>query len=275
MSEGLFRLIVFGGSLAIVAAWEALAPDRPLRLPRLQRWLTHFGLGLLGMGLSRLLGASLTVGAALWAHGRGWGLLPHLGVLPLWAIPVSFLALDLAVYAQHVATHAWKPLWRLHRVHHADLDMDVSTGLRFHPIEILVSQVYKATLVLLLGAPVLAVIAFETALSLGSLFTHANGRMPASLERVLRGVVVTPTMHTLHHSTLSQETDSNFGFFLSCWDRLFRTYRATAEPGLVLGLKGVPDLGFGRLLAWPFRGSGLEIPGTWKSPADGTSRQAE
>lgn len=251
--ESIIRLGAFGLVLGLMVVWEACAPRLSGAIPRWRRWSTNFGLGLLGLILVRFAVGALAFGAAGWAQHRGWGIFNALPVPRMLGAVLAFLLLDLAVYAQHVATHAWPPLWRLHRVHHADLDMDVSTALRFHPLEILLSMVYKGALAVLLGAAPLSVLAFETVLSLGSLFTHANGRMPEGVDRILRRVFVTPAMHALHHSNRLVETNTNYGFSFSWWDQIFRTYRAKPEGTLVLGLPGVPDRAIGSLLAWPFR----------------------
>ncbi len=252
-AESTIRLGAFVAPLVLMLVWEVGAPRLARRISRLNRWLTNFGLGLLGMLLVRFTVGALAFGSAQWAQGHGWGLfnlvrLPHgIGAV------LAFFMLDFGIYAQHVATHAWPPLWRLHRIHHADLDMDVSTALRFHPLEILLSMGYKAVLVILLGAAPAAVLAFEITLSLGSLFTHANGRMPIGLDSALRWGLVTPAIHTIHHSDRPIETNSNYGFSFSWWDRIFHTYRGEEEPGLSVGLQGVRDRGIGGLLAWPFR----------------------
>lgn len=252
-TDSMIRLAAFGSALGLMFLWEGGSPRLRRIQPRWGRWTTNAGLGVLGVILVRFTVGALAFMAARWAQEHAWGLFNVVSVAPWLGGSLAFLALDLGIYAQHIVTHAWSPLWRLHRVHHADLDMDVTTALRFHPLEILLSMGYKTALVLLLGAPPLAVIAFEVTLSLGSLFTHTNGRMPEGMDRVLRCVIVTPGMHTLHHSNRPVETNSNYGFSFSWWDRIFHTYRANPQAEIVLGLEGVPSRGLGALLAWPFR----------------------
>ena len=200
----------------------------------------------------------LAVGSAAWAASTGWGLL-HQITMPVWLeIALSFVLLDLLVWGQHVAMHHIPLLWRLHRVHHSDRDFDATTGVRFHPIEIAFSMGLKMGFVIALGAPVISVIIFEIVLSATSLFTHANLHLPAAIDRVLRWLIVTPDMHRIHHSIRREETDSNYGFNFSVWDRLFRTYRRAAkdgDPGLTIGLPPYQQGSTGRLgwaLALPF-----------------------
>jgi sterol desaturase/sphingolipid hydroxylase (fatty acid hydroxylase superfamily) len=231
-SEALLRLSIFVGVFAVLAALEAVWPRRTSSLGRVKRWGTNVGLSALNTMLLRLsffVVPALSVLAALYGEARGWGLLPALGVPALAAAIVGFVALDLAVYVQHVAFHAVPFLWRIHRVHHADAEVDVSTGIRFHPVEIVISQAWKIAVVLALGVPALAVLGFEIALNATSMFSHSNLRLSAGVDSVLRRVVVTPDMHRVHHSTASDEANSNFGFNLSIWDRLFATYRAAPD----------------------------------------------
>ena len=207
----------------------------------------------------RILVPTAAVGAALLAAGRGWGLFHLLGLRLSVAALLGFLALDLVIYAQHVLFHKVPVLWRLHRMHHADLDIDVTTGGRFHPFEILISMAVKIAVVIALGIPVVAVLLFEVVLNATSTFNHANVSMPPALDRVLRWLVVTPDMHRVHHSILRHETDSNFGFNLPWWDRLFGTYRAAPEAGHDGMTVGIPifrdpsELRIDRLLTQPFR----------------------
>ncbi|MDX1698011.1 MAG: sterol desaturase family protein, partial [Thiohalobacterales bacterium] len=187
----------------------------------------------------RLLFPAAAVGVALYAQSRGWGLLNLLD-MPAWlAIVIAVVLLDLAIYVQHFTFHAVPLLWRLHRVHHADLDFDVTTGARFHPIEIILSMLIKFGVIILLGAPVLAVVIFEVLLNATSMFNHGNVRIPRALDRLIRLFIVTPDMHRVHHSHRDYETNSNFGFNLSCWDRLFGTYRdqpVDGHTGMVIGI---------------------------------------
>jgi sterol desaturase/sphingolipid hydroxylase (fatty acid hydroxylase superfamily) len=228
-SEALLRLSIFAGVFVALAAFEAVRPRRVSLVGRVRRWGTNIGLSTLNtmlLRLSFLAVPALSVIAALYGEARGWGVLPALGAAKVVAALVGFVALDLAVYAQHIAFHFVPALWRIHRVHHADTEMDLSTGIRFHPIEILISQAWKIAVVLALGVPAIAVLVFEIALNATSMFSHSNLGLPNRMDSILRRVVVTPDMHRVHHSTVRRETDSNFGFNLSIWDRLFATYRA-------------------------------------------------
>jgi len=237
--QSVIRLGCFAGVLAAMALWETLAPRRRLATAKSVRWFSNLGLVVLDTVAVRLLIPLGAVGAALLAKERGWGLLNNV-VLPGWlAVALAVVALDFAIYLQHVLFHAVPVLWRLHMVHHADLDFDVTTGVRFHTLEILLSTGIKMGAVVLLGAPALAVLLFEVLLNATSLFNHGNVRLPAWLDRVLRFVVVTPEMHRVHHSAGSAETNSNFGFNLPWWDYLLGTYRAQPAEGhesMTLGL---------------------------------------
>ncbi len=239
-NEPLIRLGVFAGVLAVLLVLERLWPRRPQRLDW-RRWPGNLGLAVVDSLLLRLVAPAAAVGIAFWAETRGFGLLPALG-LPAWAsIPLAVLLLDLAIYWQHRAFHAVPVLWRLHRVHHADPELDASSGLRFHPIEILLSLGIKAAVVVALGAPAVAVLIFEVLLNATSLFSHANLALPAWLDRWLRLVLVTPDMHRVHHSEIQVETDSDFGFCVPWWDRLFGTYRPEpreGQLGMVIGVIG-------------------------------------
>jgi sterol desaturase/sphingolipid hydroxylase (fatty acid hydroxylase superfamily) len=225
--EAFLRLTIFIGVFGLLAGAEVFWPRRVLGFGRV-RWLANIGLSALNTALLRLsffLVPALSVLAAVYVEQNGWGLFPALGLQGLGAVVLGFVVLDLAIYAQHVAFHFVPGFWRLHRVHHADPDFDVSTGIRFHPIEILISQVWKIVVVLVVGVPAVAVVVFEIALNATSMFSHANLRLPAAADSFLRWAIVTPDMHRIHHSTVVQETNSNFGFNLSLWDRVFGTYR--------------------------------------------------
>ncbi len=223
-NEAAIRLGSFAGVFVAMMLWELLAPRRPLTLSRGRRWPNNIGLLVLNTLVLRLLFPAAAVGLALTASIDGYGLLNHLA-WPFWLeVALAVLVLDLAIYLQHLMMHHVPLLWRLHRVHHADLDFDLTTGTRFHTIEILLSMLIKWGLILLLGPPVLAVLIFEVVLNGMAVFNHANVSLPARLERVVRWLVVTPDMHRVHHSAIRAETDSNFGFNLSLWDRLFKTY---------------------------------------------------
>jgi sterol desaturase/sphingolipid hydroxylase (fatty acid hydroxylase superfamily) len=229
--EPALRLAAFVAVFAVMAGWELLAPRRARSLGRLQRWPANLSIVVLNTLLVRLLFPAAAVGVALAVQTRGWGLLPVTG-LPGWAAVVAgVVLLDLAIYLQHVVFHAVPALWRLHRMHHADLDIDTTTGARFHPVEILLSLAIKFAVIAALGVPPVAVVVFEIALNATSMFNHSNVRIPSAMDRLLRTLVVTPDMHRVHHSIERDETDSNFGFNLSVWDRLFGTYRAQPRAG--------------------------------------------
>jgi len=258
-AEPLIRLGAFLGIFAAVALWEVVAPRRGRAFPRRARWPHNIGLLLVDGVLLRLVAPGAAIAVALAAEARGWGLV-HVLELPPWAaILLAVVALDLAVYFQHVMFHAVPALWRLHRVHHADLDFDVTTGTRFHPVEILLSTAIKCAAVAAIGAPAIAVLVFEVILNATAMFNHANGRLPLGVDRWLRWLVVTPDMHRVHHSVRHDETNSNFGFNLPWWDRLFGTYRAqpaAGHAGMTIGLDAFrtpADLRLDRLLLQPLR----------------------
>jgi sterol desaturase/sphingolipid hydroxylase (fatty acid hydroxylase superfamily) len=243
-SAALIRLCFFVGVLGLMAVWEALVPRRRLRVRKSTRWFSNFGLVVFNSLFLRLLVPVGLTGVALFAQSRGWGLL-HLVSLPAWqSVVLAIIVLDLAMYLQHVMFHAVPLLWRLHMVHHADLDFDVSTGLRFHTVEILLSFGFKSVVVVLLGAPATAVLIFEIVLNATSMFNHSNVRLPLGLDRLLRLIVVTPDMHRVHHSVVRRETNSNFGFNLPWWDFLLGTYRDQPEKGhehMTIGLRHFRD----------------------------------
>jgi sterol desaturase/sphingolipid hydroxylase (fatty acid hydroxylase superfamily) len=234
------RLSAFFGMLVGMAAWEWAAPKLPQVLPRVRRWPANLGIVVLNTVLVRMLFPVLPVGVAAVAEARGWGLFA-LADLPVWMpFLASLLVLDLAIYAQHVMFHKVPWLWRLHRMHHADTAFDVTTGARFHPIEILLSIVIKMAVVVAIGAPPAAVVVFEVVLNATAMFNHANLRLPVGVDQVLRLFVVTPDMHRVHHSIVRRETDSNYGFNVPWWDRLFGTYIAQPDAGhdgMVIGLE--------------------------------------
>lgn len=239
-NESLLRLGIFAALFAIFAALETLAP-RSLRVqPRSKRWLTNLVITVINtiaLRVMSFIAPFLAVGAALDAWSMGWGFLNQV-VWPLWLeILVAILVLDLAIWAQHLVTHKVPLFWRFHRMHHADRDLDVTTALRFHPVEILASMGLKIGLIYLLGPQAVAVVLFEVLLNGTAMFNHANLSLPRWLDRGLRMVLVTPDMHQIHHSNRREEHDSNYGFALSVWDRLFRTYRDAPKPGLVVGLQ--------------------------------------
>lgn len=261
-AEPMIRLGCFLLVLASVALWELLAPRRAQRIARAQRWPANLGVVVLDTLVVRLLFPMTAVGVAILAQAKGWGLFSVLPA-PQWvALAGSLLLLDLAIYAQHVAFHYVPPLWRLHRMHHADLEFDVTTGLRFHPVEIALSMLIKFAAIIILGAPPLAVMIFEVTLNATSMFNHGNVRLFARLDGWLRWVVVTPEMHRVHHSILWRETNSNFGFNLPWWDRLFGTYRAQPAAGheqMTIGIDRFRDpveLRLDRMLLQPFHSAG-------------------
>ncbi len=266
-TETVVRLSVFAGVLALMAGWELLAPRRRLTVRRPGRWLSNLGLVVLNSVVVRVLVPLGAVGVAVVAEERGWGLF-HALLLPAWlAVALSVVALDFVIYLQHLLFHAVPLLWRLHMVHHADLDFDVTTGVRFHTLEILLSLGIKAAAVILLGAPALGVLIFEVLLNATSMFSHGNVRLPTWFDRLLRFVIVTPEMHRVHHSIRARETNSNFGFNLPWWDYLLGTYRAQPEEGherMTIGLEQVRDASVAdrlhAMLALPFIGSVGEYP---------------
>ena len=226
MHESMLRFGVFFGILVLMRVWETMAPCRRPSAPKLMRWFSNVGLLAVGTAVLRAIFPLAAVGVATFAKEQQWGLFYLLSLASWQTIILSIILLDFATYLQHILFHALPILWRFHKIHHADLDFDVTTGLRFHPVELLVSMVGKATVVLLLGAPVVAVLVFELILNATSMFNHGNVRLPAKLEPILRLGVVTPDMHRIHHSSLVPETNSNFGFNIPWWDHLFGTYRA-------------------------------------------------
>jgi len=263
-AEPLIRLGVFASVLALLMAWELLAPRRQPTVGRWRRWPGNVGVVLIDTLLVRLLFPTAAVGLALVAEAKGWGLL-NLVAAPDWlALLATIILLDLIIYAQHVLFHAAPLLWRLHRMHHADLDIDVTTGVRFHPVEILLSMVIKLGAVVVLGAPALGVMIFEVLLNATSMFNHSNVRLPVGVDRWLRRILVTPDMHRVHHSIVTRETNSNFGFNLPWWDWLFGTYRAQPAAGHVAMTIGLPqfrdpsELRLDRMLLQPLRRGRIE-----------------
>jgi sterol desaturase/sphingolipid hydroxylase (fatty acid hydroxylase superfamily) len=278
-NELIIRLVFFLGILGLVAVWEARAPCRRRRLARWLRWPSNLGIVALNTALVRLSFPISAVALAFASEHQGWGLLNNVE-LPGWAvIALAVLALDLTIYLQHVLFHAVPALWRLHRMHHADLDVDVTTGARFHPFEILASMVVKLAVVAALGAPLEAVLAFEILLNATSMFNHANIRMPAACDRVLRWIVVTPDMHRVHHSIVPQETNSNFGFNVPWWDRLFGTYRPQPAAGHATMTVGIAQFRapreqwLDRMLTQPFREDVADYPLGGRGPGPGPSRE--
>lgn len=257
--EPAIRLGVFAGIFAVMALWEMLAPRRHQAIGRWRRWPGNLGIVVLDSMLVRLLFPTAAVGVALYAESHGWGLL-HVLKAPRWpALGASVVLLDLAIYLQHVLFHTVPLLWRLHRVHHTDLEFDLTTGIRFHPLEILLSLGIKLGVVGALGAPAVAVLIFEVLLNATSMFNHGNVQLAERWDRLLRRIIVTPDMHRVHHSWHPDETNSNFGFNLPWWDRLFGTYRAQPRDGhigMTLGIHQFRDpreLRLDRMLWQPLR----------------------
>ncbi len=238
------RLGVFFGIFLLVALWEVATPKRILTIPKLTRWINNLGIVFLNSIILRLLFPAAAVGVAVFTTQQGWGLLHLFSIHPLAAVLVSVVALDFIIYLQHVLVHAVPALWRLHRVHHADLDYDVTTGARFHPLEIILSMLIKFATIVVLGPPLLAVIIFEVLLNATAMFNHGNIHLPESVDKWLRWLIVTPDMHRVHHSVEDDEANSNFGFNLPWWDRLFGTYRDQPRGGhqaMVIGIHHYRD----------------------------------
>ena len=265
-SEPILRLVAFAGIFLAAGLWEAARPRRPRSFARIARWPHNLGLLAIDIAAARLIAPGAAIAVAIAAESGNWGLL-HTVSLPAWAdIVVAVILLDLAIYFQHVMFHAVPTLWRLHRVHHADLDFDVTTGIRFHPLEIMLSILIKCAAVAAVGAPAVAVLIFEVLLNATSVFNHANASIPAGVERWLRWLVVTPDMHRVHHSIRYDESSSNFGFSLPWWDRLFGTYKAEPAAGheaVLIGVDAFRDPGehrLSRLLLQPFRSTPGRYP---------------
>jgi sterol desaturase/sphingolipid hydroxylase (fatty acid hydroxylase superfamily) len=258
--EVVIRLGFFFGVFALIAIWEVLAPRRSLTTSKSVRWFSNLAITFLNPVVVRLVSPIMPVTMALLAQKSGWGLLNNFA-LPYWLpVVIGVAVLDLVIYLQHVMFHTVPVLWRLHMMHHADLDFDMTTGLRFHPIEMILSMGIKLSVVVTIGAPALAVLIFEILLNTTSMFNHGNIRLPSSIDRKLRLLVVTPDMHRVHHSVTIRETNSNFGFNLPWWDRLLGTYRdqpAAGHEGMTIGLAQFRDpkrLTFLWMLALPFIG---------------------
>lgn len=240
MNEPMVRLAVFFGVFVVMAAWELIVPRRKLTASKLKRWSGNIGIIVFNTILIRVLFPTAAVGLAIFAQSEGWGIFNYFETSAWVAILVSIIVMDFIIYLQHIMFHAVPTLWRVHKMHHADLDLDVTSGTRFHPIEILISLVVKFSAVILLGAPVLAVVLFEIILNATAMFNHGNVKVPLGIDKVLRWLVVTPDMHRVHHSIEIKETNRNFGFNLPWWDRLFGTYKAQPDKGhegMVIGLK--------------------------------------
>ena len=259
--EPTIRLGCFLAVFAAIALWEALSPRRPLGFSRWVRWPNNLAVSVLNSALTRVLLPTTVVGMADIAIKQNWGLLNQLS-LPGWAeIGIALLVLDFAIYLQHILFHAVPALWRLHRMHHADQDFDVTTGARFHPIEIILSFGIKLAIVTVLGPAVIAVVIFEVLLNASSLFNHGNVRIATKVDQIIRSILVTPDMHRVHHSIVALETNSNFGFTLTWWDRLLGTYRdqpVGGHAGMAIGIelfRTRREQMLDQMLVQPFRGS--------------------
>ena len=238
------RLGFFFGTFVLIALWEIAAPKRALTVSKAVRWLNNLGIVVLNTIILRILFPAAAVGVAAFAASQGWGLLNYYQLPLVLAIVLSVIAMDFIIYLQHVLVHAVPALWRLHRVHHADLDYDVTTGARFHPIEIILSMLIKFATIIVLGPPVVAVVIFEVILNAMAMFNHGNIHLPKGLDAVLRWLVVTPDMHRVHHSVEDNEANSNYGFNLSIWDRIFGTYidqPRDGHQGMTIGIHKYRD----------------------------------
>lgn len=259
-NESYVRLGAFLSVLVAMAVWEVAAPRRRREIPRLLRWTNNLAMIVVDTLVLRLLFPVLAVGVAVQASAGNWGLFNQLD-WPFWVEAVTvFLILDLTIYLQHVLFHAVPGLWRLHRMHHSDLEFDTTTALRFHPIEIVMSMGLKLAIVAAIGAPAVVVLVFEVVLNATALFNHANVNLPRRVDRALRLILVTPDMHRVHHSIDPSETNTNFGFNLPWWDRLFGTYceqPKAGHDGMTIGIdqfRTRRDLWIDAMLAQPFRG---------------------
>lgn len=257
--ETIIRLSAALGIFCIMICWEYFSPRRIQRLSRKQRWPVNLGLAALNIVIMRLSLGGIAYLSAVSAADQGFGLLNRLAAPEWLSIIVTMLFLDFAIYCQHIVSHKWPLLWRLHQVHHTDLEFDATTAVRFHPLEIIISMLYKVLCIGLIGANPWVVIAFEIMLNGAATFNHSNINIPEAVDKKLRWLIITPDMHRIHHSTEPAETDSNYGFSISCWDRLCKTY--VAEPRLpqtamAIGLSPFrlqQELGFMQVLQLPFK----------------------
>ena len=273
--EVAIRAGAFCGVLILMVVWEVFAPRRASSVSKIVRWGNNFGLVVFNSILLRLIFPTAAVGVAIFTSEHNWGLLNFFHLPPLISVAISIVVLDFVIYFQHVLMHAIPALWRLHRVHHADLDYDFTTGVRFHPLEIIVSMLIKFVAILILRPPVAAVVIFEVTLNASSMFNHGNIKRPAALDRVLRLLIVTPDMHRVHHSVEKDESNRNFGFNLSLWDHLFDTYRQQPRAGherMVVGIQNYRELrdvtSFKGLLLLPFRNKPDELTIDHHGPHD-------
>ena len=264
--ETTVRMGFFFGVLILMAVWEVLAPRRAANVSKIVRWGNNLGLVVFNSVLLRLVFPTAAVGVTIFASEHSWGLLNYVQLPSVAAVAISIVVMDFVIYVQHILMHTIPALWRLHRVHHADLDYDFTTGVRFHPLEIIVSMLIKFSAILILGPPVIAVLMFEVILNAMSMFNHGNVKLPAFLDRNLRLLIVTPDMHRIHHSVEEDESNQNFGFNLSLWDRFFGTYRKQPRAGheeMVVGIqnyRGLRDVtSIQGLLLLPFRNKPDEL----------------
>lgn len=273
--ETAIRMGSFFGVLFLMAVWEVLAPRRASTISKIVRWGNNLGLVVFNSILLRLIFPTAAVGVAIFTSEHNWGLLNFFHLPPLISVAISIVVMDFVIYFQHILMHAIPALWRLHRVHHADLDYDFTTGVRFHPLEIIVSMLIKFSAILMLGPPVIAVLIFEVILNVMSMFNHGNVKLPAFLDRTLRLLIVTPDMHRIHHSVEEDESNQNFGFNLSLWDRFFGTYRKqprAGHEGMVVGIQNYRELrdviSIQGLLLLPFRNKPDELTVDHHGPCD-------
>jgi len=257
--EAIVRLIASLGIFFIMICWEYFSPRRAQQISRKQRWPVNLGLAVFNMTVMRLTVGGVAYLSAVAAAKNSWGLL-NLFAAPEWlSIIFTLLFLDFAIYCQHIVSHKWSPLWHLHQVHHTDLEFDATTAVRFHPLEIMISMMFKVLCIYLIGAAPWAVIAFEIILNGAATFNHSNVNIPPDIDNKLRWLIITPDMHRIHHSSLPAETDSNYGFSISCWDRLCKTYieePRQSQTNMTIGLKPFrrqDELGFLQLMLLPFK----------------------
>ena len=276
-NEITIRLLFFFGIFALIGLWEVFAPRRALTMSKAVRWASNIGVVVLNSIVLRLAFPVVAVGFAAYVNQQGWGVLNQFELNPLLAIIIAIVVLDFAIWLQHVMVHAIPVFWRLHRMHHADLDYDLTTGARFHPLEIILSMGIKLGVIMLLGPAVVAVLIFEVILNALAMFNHGNIRLPLAVDRVLRLAIVTPDMHRVHHSVQDDETNSNFGFNLSIWDRIFGTYKAQPDLGhekMIIGLnrfREPRENTLPRMLVQPFIGKADDYAinrRSWKQPED-------
>ena len=257
--ESLIRLSASLGIFLIMISWEYFSPRRKLQQSRIKRWPVNLGLAVLNMAIIRITVGGIAYLSAVNAAENSWGLLNHLAT-PGWLNSlITLLFLDFAIYCQHILSHKWKLLWRLHQVHHTDMDFDATTAVRFHPVEIIISMIYKVLCIYLLGADPIAVIAFEIILNGCATFNHSNVNIPLAIDKKMRWLIITPDMHRIHHSVIPSETDSNYGFSVPFWDRLCRTYKVepkgeqTSMPIGLVPFRQPEELGFFKSLILPFK----------------------